>query len=366
METVLPYHAGRFTKVVETCRGAPSKVCVQELVFATRFITTFLFLKVKCTRPMSYQYLTLEMLEKAKKNGGYIDQTDFKTQDTYTFDTIIIDEDVMKILGLYVQYCRPMLSPKCDYLLLTTTGNMCQNLCHSMSLLVHEAIGKYIHPTRYRQIVETESAGRLNAEEREAISKDQKHSSQVAKVFYQKLSSRDVALKGKECMEKLAAPGRSRVNDSLNELANYIENIENTLDVNTIERTREILQDTGNMPAHPPAYNTPTQSSDHFRNTAESPKEQSGADIIICKEVAPTAPPSRDVKEEEMEVRTQRTRIHFTKEEDQYLRKGLEKYGRGSWATILNDADFTFHPSRNRNTLRIRADTAGFKVQHNM
>ena len=364
MESVLPYHAGRFKKVVDMCRGAPSKVCVQQLVFATRFITTFLFLKVKCTRPMSYQYLTLEMLEKAKRNGGYIDQTEFKTQGTYTFDTIIIDEDVMKILGLYVQYCRPMLSPMCDYLLVNTSGNMCLNLCHSMSLLVHEAIGKHIHPTR--QIVETESADRLNAEEREALSKDQKHSSQVAKVFYQKQSSRDVAQKGKECMEKLASSGRSRVNDSLNELSNYIENIGNSLDLNTIERTREILQDKGNMKQHAPAHNTSMSWSNHSHNTRDSSKEKGSTEVIISKEVAATAPLSRHVKEEEMEVGKQRTRIHFTKEEDQYLRKGIEKYGRGSWATILNDPDFTFHPSRNRNTLRIRADTAGFKVQHNM
>ena len=75
---------------------------------------------------------------------------------------------------------------------------------------------------------------------------------------------------------------------------------------------------------------------------------------------------SREVKGEEMDIAHTRTRIHFTRDEDQYLRKGIEKYGRGNWARILNDVDFEFHPCRNRNTLRIRADTAGFKAQHNI
>ena len=125
MENVLPYHSTKFKTTIERCRDRPSEVCLQDLVFAKRFITTFLFLKVKCTRSMSYQYLTIAMLEKAKSNGGYIDQTDFKTNGSYTFDTLIIDVDVLKIIDLYVLHCRPLLSPKCDYLLGTTSGNIC-------------------------------------------------------------------------------------------------------------------------------------------------------------------------------------------------------------------------------------------------
>jgi hypothetical protein len=43
----------------------------------------------------------------------------------------------------------------------------------------------------------------LNVEEQKLVSEDQKHSSNVARVHYQKLRSRDVAIKGKTCMEKL-------------------------------------------------------------------------------------------------------------------------------------------------------------------
>jgi hypothetical protein len=68
---------------------------------------------------------------------------------------------------------------------------------------VFEAIGKYIHPTRYRQIIETESVNNLDLEEQQLVTEDQKHSSNVARVHYQKLRSPEVALKGRSCMENL-------------------------------------------------------------------------------------------------------------------------------------------------------------------
>ena len=57
-------------------------------------------------------------------------------------------------------------------------------LTECMGKLVFEAIGKYIHSTRYRQIIETESNQILTAGERPWITEDQKHSSPVAKVHY--------------------------------------------------------------------------------------------------------------------------------------------------------------------------------------
>ena len=68
-----------------------------------------------------------------------------------------------------------------------------------------QAIGKYIHPTRYRQVIEleSESANRLDLEEQRVVSEDQRYSSNVVRVHYQKLRSRNVALKGRTHMEKL-------------------------------------------------------------------------------------------------------------------------------------------------------------------
>ena len=46
--------------------------------------------------------------------------------------------------------------------------------------MTYLAIGKYIHPTRYRQIIETESATQLTTQKQLVITADKKYSSQVA------------------------------------------------------------------------------------------------------------------------------------------------------------------------------------------
>ena len=84
-----------------------------------------------------------------------------------------------------------------------------------MSKLVFDAIGKYIHPTRYRKIVETQSLNELTSEEQRILSEDQKHSSAVAKVRYQKQPSREVALKGHECLQKLQGAKGSEVDEDV-------------------------------------------------------------------------------------------------------------------------------------------------------
>ena len=72
-----------------------------------------------------------------------------------------------------------------------------------MSKLVFDATGKYVHPTRYRQIVETASSRQLSSSAQSTISEDQKHSSVVARVHYQKQRSREVASKAHEYLERL-------------------------------------------------------------------------------------------------------------------------------------------------------------------
>ena len=69
--------------------------------------------------------------------------------------------------------------------------------------LVFDAINKNVHPTRYRQIVETQSLHALNDKEHRALSEDQKHCSVVAKMHYQKRRSREVAVKAHESLQKL-------------------------------------------------------------------------------------------------------------------------------------------------------------------
>ena len=182
MEKVIPFHLPQYKVTLSNCKGYPmTSVTAADLAFATRFVAVCLFTRVKGSRPMTYQYLTIGMMEKAKENGGFVDQTEFKTAQQYTFDSLIFDETSTRIIDDYIMHIRPLLNPQCDYVLVTRNGTQIKNFSILMSKIVFAAIGKYVHPTRYRQILETESSRKLSAEEQDMVSRDQKHSSQVAR-----------------------------------------------------------------------------------------------------------------------------------------------------------------------------------------
>ena len=122
----------------------------------------------------------------------------------------------MQILEGYINFVRPLLKPQCDFVLVTKNGSQHSKLGNRMSKLVFDAIDKYIHPTRYRQIVETQSLHALNNKEHQVLSEDQKHSSVVAKVHYQKRRSREVAVKAHECLQKLQGTKGSEVDIEVN------------------------------------------------------------------------------------------------------------------------------------------------------
>ena len=112
---------------------------------------------------MTFQHLTVSMFENSQANNGFIDQKEFKTNLSYTFDSLVLDNLPTRVIALYVEHARPLLNLQNDYLLLTRNGTQYKKLGNAM--LVYQAIGKYIHPTRYRQIVETESAKKLCLED---------------------------------------------------------------------------------------------------------------------------------------------------------------------------------------------------------
>ena len=146
MENVVPFHIGKFKQTVEKCKNQAPLPSKQDLSFCTRFVTTFLFLRVKCSRPLTFQFLTLSMFDKARVNDGFVDQTAFKTARRYSFDMLLIGAEVFTVLDAYIDYVRPLFNPACDYLLLSINGNQNQSLTTAMTMLVYEAIGKYIHP----------------------------------------------------------------------------------------------------------------------------------------------------------------------------------------------------------------------------
>ena len=104
---------------------------------------------------MTYQYFTVEMVNNAKTNGGYIDQKMFKTAGKYGFDSLFLTDTSMQVLEGFINHVRPLLKPTCDYVFVTRNGRQHSKLGESMSKLVFDAAGKYDHPTHYRQMVET-------------------------------------------------------------------------------------------------------------------------------------------------------------------------------------------------------------------
>ena len=78
---------------------------------------------------------------------------------------LLSDVIMTRVIALYVEHVRPLLNPQNDYLLPMRNGTQYKKLGNAMCKLVYQAIGKYIHPTIYRQIIETESAKRLSLED---------------------------------------------------------------------------------------------------------------------------------------------------------------------------------------------------------
>ena len=108
----------------------------------------------------------------------------------------------MQVLDGYITFIPPFLKPDCDYVLVTRNGGQYSKIAQLMSKLVFDVTGKYIHPTRYRQIIETASRQQLDSHEQDKNT-DQKHSSVVAKVDYQKHRSREIAIDAHACLQTL-------------------------------------------------------------------------------------------------------------------------------------------------------------------
>ena len=92
---------------------------------------------------------------------------------------------------------RLRLNPCCDYVLICRNGKQIYKLSNIFGRAVFLAIGKYKNPARYRRIIETESAEKLDLDEQTCLSEDQKHASNVAQIYYQELRSENIAMKAK-------------------------------------------------------------------------------------------------------------------------------------------------------------------------
>ena len=239
----------------------------------------------------------------------------FKTAGKYGFDSLILTDVSMQVLDNYISFVRPLLNPRCDYVLVTRNGGQHSKLGDVMSKLVFDAIGKYVHPTRYRQIVETQSLNQLSCSEQRILSEDQKQSSAVAKIHYQKQRSREVAVKGHECLQKLQGSKGSEVDEDVH--ARF--GVSKSASATSVENAEMEI---------------PPQAT-----TDDPPIEQ------LCSQ------------------RKLRRVLKFTSNEDDCLKRGVDRHGFGQWTTILRDADFKFQEGRTADSLKKRAGLKLFSGQ---
>ena len=230
----------------------------------------------------------------------------------YGFDSLFLTDTSMQVLDGYIDHIRPHLKPTCDYLLVTRNGGQNNKLGELMSKLVFDAIGKYVHPTRYR--LETVSSKKLSSNAQGTVSEDQKHSSVVARVHYQKQRSREIATKAHEYLETLSGEKGSALE----------MDVRSRLSDKTASSPEQEENDDGSVSEEHNILITPTNSKS--KNTSKTSDSLTGRKILL-----------------------------FTPEEDQYLRMGLERHGFGYWTAIPRDPDFHFQKGRKPNSLLNRA-----------
>lgn len=353
LEQVLPYHSDKYKNIFQRAgENDGETLTVSDLAFATRFIITFLLLRVKCTRPMSLQYLTVDMIEAAKQNDGFVDQTKFKTSNQFLFDTLKFTKDALDFVVMYMERIRPLCTPKCDYVILNSNGTQYTSFCNAMSILTHEAIGKHITPTRYRAIVETESVERLDKEKQAIISQDQKHSSAIARRCYQKKLSRQIAVDGAKVMKELAGDNREHHTELL---VNSLRDAESGPSVvEEIEKAKSTIDECIEIGDIPNVVNETINLDDIPSSSTSTQVPDDTPNLIVNDDI--------QVKKEEME-HGKKSFLLFTKTEDEYLRSGYAKHKKSKkkWSDILNDEDYKFQDGRNRDSLRMRASTLGLE-----
>ena len=66
LSEVMKFHLSCYESTVKICKMSPGQVNPSDLTFATKFVAMYLFIKVKGSRPMTYQYLTVDMIPTAK------------------------------------------------------------------------------------------------------------------------------------------------------------------------------------------------------------------------------------------------------------------------------------------------------------
>ena len=138
-------------------------------------------------------------------------------------------------------------------------------------------------------------------------------------------------------MEKLVGEQRRLTNNAVATVIADIRNAENTFGIPIL-----------------PAVTDETIEDDNvvMVDDVESVCNGVEKDCVITNE--------NEIKTEPVDELTHR-RIAFTLAENEKLSEGITKFGRGQWSQILEFGSATFNKVRTRDSLRMRANTMGFK-----
>ena len=58
------------------------------------------------------------------KNSGFVDQSEFKTNDQYGFDSLKFTNDALDVVKMYIDIVHPLCQPKCEFVLVTVQSAM--------------------------------------------------------------------------------------------------------------------------------------------------------------------------------------------------------------------------------------------------
>ena len=213
----------------------------------------------------------------------------------------------------------------------------------------------------------------------------------MARRIYQKRLSRDVATEGRACMAKLTGTeGECHTKDLADSLINLTDkscssksNIQpiTSEDVTDDEEVQLLEKDVVDVTTEPDVVNDSDnnigsqilQEREDQVGSNQNAEQESIVDDKI--EAVPTSSISslqrkvialfeKEVKKEDLENSINPKTKRFTEEEDKFNKSGIEKYGFGNWKRILVDPEYTFHESRTRDTLRMRAKTLRLSTKY--
>ena len=106
-----------------------TSITAHNLSFATSFIIAALFLLVKALSRMTYQFLTVQMIDSIGDNG-ITNKTISKAKQINVFDSLIFLIDVLTFMKSCIIYTT-LLTPCCEYVFINRNGKKISKLSNN-------------------------------------------------------------------------------------------------------------------------------------------------------------------------------------------------------------------------------------------